>query len=104
MSAYAVIQTGGKQYRVQQDDVLDIELLDGEAGSTVSFDEVLAVNSGDALQVGTPTIAGMTVTAEIVDQFRGKKLVAFKKKRRKGYTRKVGHRQSLTKIKITAIG
>lgn len=100
---YAVIKTGGKQYMVQQDDVLDIELIQGDAGDAVTFEEVLAVAKDGDLTVGAPTVSGATVAAEIVETYRGPKIVAFKKKRRKGYTRKVGHRQTLTKIKITSI-
>lgn len=100
--SYAVIQTGGKQYRVEADDILDVEKLEGDAGTSVTFD-VLALSTGGALSVGTPLL-GAKVTGEIVDQFRAKKLIAYKKKRRKGYERKVGHRQSLTKIRITNIG
>ena len=98
---YAVIQTGGKQYRVQQDDVIEIEKLDAEEGSSVDFD-VLAISRGGELDVGAPTLTGK-VTGEIVGQFRGPKVYNFKKKRRKGYVRKVGHRQPLTRVKITSI-
>jgi large subunit ribosomal protein L21 len=101
---YAVLKTGGKQYKVKADDLLDVEMLDGEVGTIVNFTEVLAVGEeGGKLQVGTPLLVGTSVTATITDQFRGKKLIAFKQKRRKGYRRKVGHRQELTKVKITAI-
>ncbi|MFT5122022.1 MAG: large subunit ribosomal protein L21 [Kiritimatiellia bacterium] len=103
MEAYAVIQTGGKQYRVVQGDVLDVERLPGEAGDAIAIDSVLAVSDGEALTTGTPNVDGATVKAEVVEHFRGPKLVAFKKKRRKGYTRKVGHRQELTKIKIVEL-
>ena len=102
MEAYAVIETGGKQYRVQQGDVFDVELLAQEAGASVEF-EVLAVSDGEALTVGTPVVEGAKVTASVVGNLRGKKIVSFKKKRRKGYRRKIGHRQELTKIKIEAI-
>ena len=101
---YAIIKTGGKQYKVKNDDILAVEKLDGEAGSKLTFDEVLAVGEeGESLKVGTPMIDGAKVEAEIVEQFRGPKLIAFKMKKRKGYRRKVGHRQNLTKIKISAI-
>jgi large subunit ribosomal protein L21 len=103
MEAYAVIETGGKQYRVQANDTFDIELLDGEAGATVTLDSVLAISNGTELVVGTPTVAGASVTAEIVEQHRGPKLVAFKKVRRKGFKKKIGHRQELTKIRIKEI-
>lgn len=104
MEAYAVIETGGKQYRVQKDDVVAVELLEGvEGGQTVEFDRVLAVNDGSGLKVGKPVVEGAKVTAEALKIFRAPKVVAFKKKRRKGYHRKVGHRQDLLKVKITAI-
>lgn len=101
---YAIIKTGGKQYKVKNDDILAVEKLEGEAGSKLTFDEVLAVGEeGENLKVGTPLIDGAKVEAEIVEQFRGPKLIAFKMKKRKGYRRKIGHRQDLTKIKISAI-
>lgn len=103
MEAYAVIETGGKQYRVQAEDTLDIELVDGEAGSTITIDSVLAYSNGSELLIGTPTVAGASVTAEIIEQHRGPKVVAFKIKRRKGYKRKIGHRQELTKIRVKEI-
>jgi large subunit ribosomal protein L21 len=99
MSAYAVIQTGGKQYKVSEGDILEIEKLEAEAGSTVTFDTVLAV-SGDS---GLSLDAAGSVQAEVVEHLRGPKLLAFKKKRRKGYKRRVGHRQSLTKVKIIGL-
>ena len=104
MSSYAVIQTGGKQYRVSEGDVLQVERLSTEAGKNVTLDDVLAISDGKALKVGAPNVSGATVTAEVVDHLRGKKVIAFKKKRRKGYERKVGHRQELTEIKILNIG
>jgi large subunit ribosomal protein L21 len=104
MDVYAVVETGGKQYRVEPNRVLDVELLDAEVGKKVKLDRVLALGDGKALSVGTPTLPGLAVTAEILKHFRGDKLVAFKKKRRKGYKRKVGHRQELTRIKILDIG
>lgn len=104
MSAYAVIETGGKQYKVAEGDVLTIETLTTEEGSTHTFDKVLAISNGEQLTVGTPVVDGASVQAEVVEHFRGPKLVAFKKKRRKGYTRKVGHRQEQTKVKITGLG
>ena len=100
MEPYAVIETGGKQYRVQKGDVLDVELLDAKVGHKVKLSEVLAVCDGKELQVGTPHVKGAKVTAEVVDFHRGPKLVAFKKKRRKGFDKKIGHRQNLTRIKI----
>ena len=101
---YAIIQTGGKQYKVQVGDFVEIEKLDAEVGAKVVFDTVLAVGEeGGKLNVGTPTVANATVEAEIADQFRGKKIVVFKMKRRKSYRRTYGHRQSITRVKINAI-
>jgi large subunit ribosomal protein L21 len=104
MEAYAVIETGGKQYRVQQNDVVSIELLEGaEAGQQVEVGRVLALNDGTGLKIGAPVVEGAKVMAEVVEEFRAAKVVAFKKKRRKGYHRKVGHRQNLLKVKIASI-
>ena len=100
---YAVIATGGKQYRVQKDDVIDIERVNGDVGAKLTFDEVLLVGEGAKIECGTPLIKSAKVSAEIVDQFRGKKLTVFKMKRREGYRRKHGHRQELTKVKISTI-
>lgn len=102
MEAYAVIETGGKQYRVQQGDVLDVELLKAEAGSSVEFD-VLAVSNGTELSIGAPVVSGAKVKVSVVEDLRGEKIYSFKKKRRKGYRRKIGHRQELTKIKVEEI-
>ena len=104
MEAYAVVETGGKQYRVQEGNLVDVELIAGEAGDTITLDQVLALSDGNSLSVGTPVLEGASVTAELVEHFRGKKLVAFKKKRRKGYKRKVGHRQSLTRLRVVGLG
>lgn len=103
MESYAVIQTGGKQYRVQQGDKLETELMDAEVGTNVEINDVLAVSDGSTLTVGKPLVEGAVVTLKVLDQFRGPKLIAFKKKRRKGYARKVGHRQSLTKVEVASI-
>jgi large subunit ribosomal protein L21 len=100
---YAVIKTGGKQYRVAKDDVVTIERVAGEAGAKVEFTEVLMVGSGESVKVGTPTVAGAKVTAELVGQVRGEKLIAFKKRRRKNSRRKKGHRQDLSTVRITTI-
>ena len=102
MEAYAVIETGGKQYRVQQGDVFDVELLDLEEGAGVEFD-ALAVSNGSELTIGVPLVDGAKVKASVVENLRGKKIYSFKKKRRKGYRRKIGHRQELTKIKVESI-
>ena len=100
---YAVIKTGGKQYRVAANDVLEIEKLDGEAGSMLEFTDVLMLGEGESVTVGTPLVAGAKVTAELVAQTRGPKLIAFKKRRRKNSRRKKGHRQDLTRVRITDI-
>jgi large subunit ribosomal protein L21 len=103
MEAYAVMETGGKQYLVRENDKLAVELLDAEPGTQVKIESVLALSDGKALQVGTPSVAGAAITTTVVEHIRGPKLISFKKKRRKGYTRKVGHRQDLTVIKIDKI-
>lgn len=100
---FAVIKTGGKQYRVAADDVLEIEKLDAEPGATVTFDDVLLVSGEAGTTVGTPVVAGATVTAEVVEQTRGPKVISFKKRRRQNSKRKRGHRQDLTVVKITTI-
>ena len=100
---YAVIKTGGKQYRVSANDVITIEKLEGDAGKSIEFKDVLMLGGDAGVKVGAPTVAGAKVTGEIVEQTRGPKLIAFKKRRRKNSRRKRGHRQDLTKVKITAI-
>jgi large subunit ribosomal protein L21 len=100
---YAVIATGGKQYRVAPGALLDVELLEGAAGTKVRLEEVLALRTGDTFQVGTPRLAGASVQAEVVAHRRGPKVISFKFRRRKGYHRKVGHRQALTRLKILEI-
>ncbi len=100
---YAVIKTGGKQYRVQENDTLEIERLAGDAGDIIAFTDVLMVGSEAGVEVGTPLVDGATVAAELIEQTRGKKIIVFKKKRRKGYRRRNGHRQDLTKVTITEI-
>lgn len=100
---YAVIATGGKQFKVQEKEVITVERLCGQAGEKVAFTEVLACGEGAGLKFGTPTIAGAKVEGEIVEHIRGPKLIAFKIKRRKGYRKKKGHRQELTKVRITAL-
>lgn len=101
MKSYAVIKTGGKQYLVHEDDVVSVEKLDAEVGSSIEVAPVLAVSNGEQLIVGNPTLEGASITAEVLEHYRGKKIVSFKKKRRKGYRRKVGHRQDLTRLKIS---
>jgi large subunit ribosomal protein L21 len=99
---YAVIKTGGKQYRVVEGQKLRVEKLTGSAGDKVTFGEVLLVG-GDSPKVGRPLVAGASVAAEITAQDRGKKIVVFKFRRRKNYRRKNGHRQPYTELKITGI-
>lgn len=99
---YAVIKTGGKQYRVAEGQKLRVEKLAGSAGDKITFDEVLLVG-GDTPKIGQPLVKGASVAAEIVGQDRGKKIVVFKFKRRKNYRRKNGHRQPYTELKITGI-
>lgn len=101
--AYAIIKTGGKQYKVQTGDKIDVEKLALEVGDETSFSDVLAVGDGAGLTFGTPHVAGATVTAKVVDQFRAKKVTAFKYRRRKGYHKTKGHRRQLTKLEITGI-
>jgi large subunit ribosomal protein L21 len=100
---YAVIKTGGKQYVVNEGDTIQVEKLTGEIGSTIDVGEVLAVGEGESVKVGTPVVEGASVTAEILEHDRGKKIIVFKKKRRKGYSRKQGHRQDYTSLKISQI-
>ncbi len=99
---FAVFKTGGKQYRVAAEDVLKIEKVKGEPGEIVEFGEVLVVG-GDSIALGAPTVAGATVAAEVLDQARGPKIIAFKKRRRKNSRRKRGHRQEFTLLRITEI-
>src|SRR5262249_41139158 len=101
--SYAIIETGGKQYRVAVGDRLSIEKLPSEAGSDVTFDRVLMVGGDGAPRVGTPVISGATVSATIEEQYRGTKIVVFKYKPKKRYRRRTGHRQALTRVAITAI-
>lgn len=100
---YAVVKTGGKQYRVAKNDVIKVEKLAGEAGTTVSLDTVLMVNDGKASTVGSPLIEGAVVTAEVLEQGRADKIVVFKKNRRKNYRRTKGHRQHQTVLRVTDI-
>ena len=102
---YAVISTGGKQYRAEPGKTIVVEKLAGDAGTKVVFDQVLLVSSGDggSVTVGKPTVSGAKVTAEIVEQGRGEKLVVFKFRLRKNYVRRNGHRQDYTAVKIAAI-
>lgn len=101
---FAVVKTGGKQYKVSKDSVIKVEKIEGQLGSTVELDHVLML--GEASQpcfIGTPTVKGAKITAEITSQFRDDKVIVFKKKRRQNYRRKSGHRQDLTELKILDI-
>lgn len=100
---YAVVETGGKQYKVTEGDVIFVEKLDVEEGAEVTLDKVLMAGEGDAVKVGTPVVEGATVTAKAVKNGKSKKVVVFKMKRKKNYRRKKGHRQPYTKLEITAI-
>jgi large subunit ribosomal protein L21 len=100
---FAVIRTGGKQYRVAENDVIRIEKLDAEAGSEVVFNEVLMVGGDGQSKVGAPLVDGATVKAELIEQMRDKKVIIFKKRRRQNSRRKNGHRQHLSVVRITGI-
>ncbi|HIU25227.1 MAG TPA: 50S ribosomal protein L21 [Candidatus Copromorpha excrementigallinarum] len=101
---YAVIETGGKQYRVQNGDKISVEKLNGEEGGKVVFDKVLVLGEGESAEVGTPYIEGTTVEGKILESGKGKKIVIFKYKAKKDYRKKQGHRQPYTLVEITAIG
>lgn len=101
--AYAIIKTGGKQYKVSQGDNIDVEKLNLEVGESATFEDVLLYSDGEDVKVGSPLLDGASVTAEVVDQFRAKKVTAFKFKRRKGYHKTKGHRQPLTRLAIKSI-
>src|SRR5712671_4031192 len=100
---YAIIKTGGRQYRVAEGETVDVDLLDVDAGKTATFGEVLMFADGKHVAHGDPLISGAKVTAEVVEQRKDKKVSAFKYKRRKGYHRTVGHRRKLTRVKIKSI-
>lgn len=100
---YAVISSGGKQYKVETDEILRVEKLPGEIGSPITFDRVLMVSDGDNVRVGAPVLDDATVQGHIVEQGKSKKIIVFKYKRRKRYRRKQGHRQPYTAIKIDTI-
>ena len=100
---FAVIKTGGKQYKVAQDDIIKIEKLDGEQGDDVLFDNVLMVGSGADVKIGEPLVDGASVVAELVETKKQKTIIIFKKKRRQGYRRRNGHRQLLTTVRISEI-
>jgi large subunit ribosomal protein L21 len=103
LMAYAIIKTGGRQYRVAEGDMIDVDLLDVDAGKMATFGDVLMYADGKHLTHGDPLISGAKVTAEVVEQRKDKKVIAFKYRRRKGYHRTVGHRRKLTRVKIKSI-
>ena len=100
---YAIVKTGGKQYRVEEGTIFDVEKLPVEAGTQTTLEEVLLVHDGKQAKVGAPVVAGASVEAEVLEQFKGKKVIAYKFKRRKGYHRTVGHRRQLTRLRVTKI-
>lgn len=100
---FAVIKTGGKQYKVAENDVINVGKLEAEAGKTIKIKDVLMVGEGDDVKVGDPLLKGAEVEAEVVEQKRDRKILVFKKKRRQNYRRKAGHRQHMTVLKITGI-
>ena len=100
---FAVIKTGGKQYRVAAEDVITVAKLEGEPGAAVTFDQVLMVSNDNGVEVGAPLISGVTVTGTVVEHTRGEKVIAFKKRRRQNSRRKRGHRQDYTVVRITEI-
>ena len=100
---YAIIETGGKQYKVTEGDTLFIEKLEAEAGQAITFDKVLAILDGDKATFGAPTVEGASVTANVVKNGKGKKVLVFKYKPKKNYRRRQGHRQPYTKVQIGAI-
>ena len=100
---YAVIRTGGKQYRVAPEDIIEIEKVAGDAGEIVQFEDVLMLGGEGDPQIGSPTVSGASVAGQVIEQKRADKILVFKKKRRKNYRRKKGHRQHLTAVRITEI-
>ncbi len=100
---YAVVATGGKQYKVQEGEILRVEKLAGEVGATVTFDQVLMTSDGTVVALGAPILEGVEVSGEIVEQGKAKKILVFKYKRRKRYRKMQGHRQTYTAVKITTI-
>ena len=101
--AYAIIRTGGRQFRVAEGDTIDVDLLDVEPGKTATFGDVMLFADGKDVTHGNPLVSGAKVTAEVVEHRKDKKVIAFKFKRRKGYHRTVGHRRKLTRLKIKSI-
>jgi len=100
---YAVIKSGGKQYQVSEGDIVQVEKIEGQTGDTVELGEVLMLRTDSDVKIGTPVVQGAAVSATIVDQVKGKKIIVYKFKRRKDYRRKQGHRQKYTKLRIESI-
>jgi large subunit ribosomal protein L21 len=100
---FAIVETGGKQFRVQEGLTVNVSKLDAEAGAEISLDKVLMAGEGEELKIGAPYVEGAQVTCEVVEHGRDKKIIVFKKKKRKDYRKKQGHRQDFTTIKVTAI-
>ena len=100
---FAVLSAGGKQYKVSQGDLIEVEKLESNTGDTVTLDQVLMIGEGENIEVGSPYVSGYKVSGEVVKQGKGDKIIVFKKKRRKNYRRKNGHRQLFTQLKITKI-
>ncbi|HOX82223.1 MAG TPA: 50S ribosomal protein L21 [Chryseolinea sp.] len=101
---YAIVDIAGKQFKVAKDQYIYAPKLDGENGSAVSFDQVLLVDNGGSIEIGAPTVQGVKVSGKILEHVKGNKVIIFKKKRRKGYAVKNGHRQQYTKVQIESIG
>lgn len=101
---YAIVDIAGKQFKVAKDQYIYAPKMEGEAGASVSFDKVLLVDDGSGVQIGAPTVGGIKVSGKILEHVKGNKVIIFKKKRRKGYAVKNGHRQQYTKIQIEGIG
>jgi len=100
---YAIVKTGGKQYKIHEGDIIRVEKIDGDIGNQVSFDKVLMLSDGEHTSIGQPVLDNVTVNGHIVEQGKGKKIIVFKYKRRKRYRRKQGHRQQFTAVKIDQI-
>ncbi len=100
---YAIIKTGGKQYRVQKDDIIEVELMTAKEGDSVKIEEVLMIGNGGAAKIGSPLLSGASIAATVLKHKKDDKVIVFKKKRRQNYRRKNGHRQNLTVLKITGI-
>jgi len=101
---YAIVDIAGKQFKVAKDQFIYAPKLEGEQGATVSFDKVLLIDDGGAVNIGAPTVEGAKVSGKILEHVKGNKVIVFKKKRRKGYAKKNGHRQQYTKVQIESIG